>query len=472
MQATFVVIWIISVVAAAVVGAFVAHLLLRVRYAATEAQLQNYERVRQELQTRETELRQALDAKARAEQDARRLPEVEQELAKMRSDKMQLVAQLQQLQTQREADLEKIRFLEDVERRLRETFQALASQTLQTNADEFLKRARDQLHALLAQVQGDWSNHKTQLEGLLRPLQDMLQSLDNQVRHLEQKREGAYQGLQEQLRQLAHTHQQLHSTAVSLVQALRAPTVRGHWGEYQLRRVVEMAGMTPHVDFLEQAGTDQGRPDMIIFLPNHGILPVDAKAPMQAYLVAREASDEQTRRQSLTAHATAMRNRVRELAQREYWKQFNPAPEFVVMFVPNEACLYAAFESDPDLFEYAMQQRVLLAGPVNLLALLKSVAYGWQQHQLTENARQIAQQGRELHDRLAKFLEHFQKIGRGLDSVVRAYNEATGSLESRLFPTARRLKELGASTSELPELRPVDSRARLPASPDNSEIGS
>ena len=382
------------------------------------------------------------------------------------------MAELNHLKTQREADLEKIRFLEDVERRLRDTFQALASQTLQTNADEFLKRARDQLQALLAQAQGDWSNHKTQLEGLLRPLQDILQNLDNQVRHLEQKREGAYQGLQEQLRQLAQTHQQLHSTAASLVQALRAPTVRGHWGEYQLRRVVEMAGMTPHVDFLEQAGTDQGRPDMIIKLPNHGILPVDAKAPMQAYLAAMEASDEHTRREKLTAHTTAMRNRVRELAQREYSKQFQRAPEFVVMFVPNEACLNAAFESDPDLLEYAVQQRVLLASPVTLLALLKAVAYGWQQHQLTENARQIAQLGKELHDRLAKFLEHSQKLGRGLDSAVKAYNEATGSLESRLFPTARRLKELGASTNELPELRTVDSQARLPASLDNSEIAT
>jgi DNA recombination protein RmuC len=473
MPTTLVVVWGITVVAAAAIGAIIAHLLLRARHAVTEAQFQAFERERQEtirrLQESETHLRLAEEAKARAEQDARRLPELEQQLDNLRNANMQLVAQLSELKTQRQADQERIQLLEDVEKRLRDAFQSLAAQTLQSNADEFLKRARDQLDILLTQVRGDWSNHRTQLDSLLKPLQDMLKTMDNQVRELEQKREGAYQGLQEQLRQLGQTHQQLQSTAVSLLQALRSPTVRGNWGEHQLRRIVEMANMTKQVDFREQANTDQGRPDMIVFLPNRGILPVDAKAPMQAYLDAMAASDDHVQREKLASHAAAMRNRVRELAQREYWNQFAEAPQFVIMFVPSEACLSAAFQSDPELFDYAAQQRVLITSPVTLLALLKAVAYGWQQHQLAENARQIAQQGKELHDRLARFLEHFQKIGRSLDAVVKAYNDATGSLESRFFPSARRLKELGASTEELPDLRSVDTCVRLLAVQDKTE---
>ena len=223
-----------------------------------------------------------------------------------------------------------------------------------------------------------------------------------------------------------------------------------------------MADLVAHVDFEEQATTGEGRPDMIVHLPNQGILPVDSKTPMLAYLEALEDGEGSTRETRLKEHATAIRGRIRELSQKRYWEQFERAPEVVVMFVPNDACLSAAFEKDPDLLEYAMQQRVLPTTPVTLLALLKTVAYGWQQHKVAENAREIAKQGRELHDRLGKFVEHFQRTGSGLDNAVKAYNEAVGSLESRLFPAARRLKEMGAASADVPLPANVDRALRTP----------
>ena len=318
-------------------------------------------------------------------------------------------------------------------------FQALASRSLQDNTEGFLKHAREQMGRLLTEVRGDWGTHKEELRNLVEPLGKTMGDLDRQVQQMEQKREGAYQGLHEQLRQLG-----------PLVQALRAaPDARGRWGELQLRRVVEMADLVAHVDFEEQASTTDGRPDMIVHLPNQGILPVDSKTPMLAYLEALEDGEPAHRDGKLKEHAAAIRFRIRELSQKRYWVQFDRAPEVVVMFVPNDACLSAAFEKDPDLLEYAMQQKVLPTTPVTLLALLKTVAYGWQQHKVAENAREIAEQGRELHDRLAKFVEHFQRAGSGLDNAVRAYNEAVGSLDSRLFPAARRLKEMGAASADV-----------------------
>lgn len=227
--------------------------------------------------------------------------------------------------------------------------------------------------------------------------------MDKQVRELEQKREGAYQSLEKHLGQLGQAQTQLRDTTVTLAQALKSSTVRGRWGELQLRRVLELAGMTSHVDFDEQVTTDEGRPDVIVHLPNQGILPVDAKTPMTAYLAAIEA-DEKEQQAKLAAHAQAMRNRIQELGRKQYWDQFERAPEMVIMFVPSEACLSAAFEQDPALLEFGMGKHVLITTPFTLLALLRAVAYGWQQQQITENVREIAKQGQELYERVIKFL--------------------------------------------------------------------
>ncbi len=390
------------------------------------------------------------------------LEKEQQENERLKAENEQLKLQLHTLEEARRGDTEKIQFLEKAQDQMREAFEALASRALQTNAEEFLKRARDQLDAMLKQVRGDWSTHKAELKHLIEPLSRTLEGLDRQVRELEQKREGAYQGLKQHLDSLMQTHRVLQQTTTQLVTALKSPTVRGRWGEFQLRRVVEMAGMTAHVDFEEQASTQEGRPDMVIHLPNGGILPVDAKTPMQAYLEALEATDEHTKREKLRVHSTAVRSRVTELGRKRYWEQFENTPELVVMFVPNDACLAAAFEYDGDLLEYAIQQKVILTTPVTLLALLKAVAYGWQQQQISENARRIAELGRELHNRLGTFVGHLQKVGKQLDAAVKSYNDSVGSLERMVMPAARRFRELGTAREDTPPVQPIERLVRLP----------
>ena len=445
---------LLYVAVAVAAGALVTWLITRSRHAAVARALTDrQEEVRQErlrVEAARAEIRELSEAKARAEQQAGRVEGLEVELKEARAANQRVELQAATLAKEREADAEKLRWVEKAEERLREVFQALASRSLQDNTDGFLKHAREQMGRLLTEVRGDWGTHKEELRNLVEPLGKTMTELDRQVQQMEQKREGAYQGLQEQLRQLG-----------PLVQALRAaPTARGRWGELQLRRVVELADLVAHVDFEEQATSNEGRPDMIVHLPTRGILPVDSKTPMLAYLEALEDNDDAHREAKLKEHATAVRGRIRELSQKRYWEQFDRAPEVVVMFVPNDACLSAAFEKDGDLLEYAMQQRVLPTTPVTLLALLKTVAYGWQQHKMAENAREIAEQGRELHDRLGKFVEHFQRAGSGLENAVKAYNDAVGSLESRLFPAARRLKDMGVASTEVSLPATVDRAVR------------
>ncbi|MFQ5851936.1 MAG: DNA recombination protein RmuC, partial [Candidatus Binatia bacterium] len=329
-------------------------------------------------------------------------------------------------------------------------------------------RANDQLDNLLNQARGDWNIQRREIQELVKPLEETLETLDSQVHDLEQKREGAYQELQAQLGHLGETYHQLQSTTATLVKAFKAPGVRGVWKEVQLRRVVEMAGMMEHVDFNGQAA-DVARPDMIVHLPNKGILPVDAKTSMQAYLEAMEASDEEVRKKKLDAHSGELRQRIVELGERCYWQQFEHTPELVAMLMPNDACLGVAFERDPELLEFAIQQRVLLTTPLTLLALLKAVAYGWQQHQVLENARQITAQGERLYDRLSSFLNHMNGLGRRLDLAVRDYNKAVGSLQGRVFPSARRLREMGVTSMELPTVAAIESQTGPPASPDLDE---
>lgn len=374
-----------------------------------------------------------------------------------------LRVQLIEAQAQAAAAEEKRQWLEAAQQQMRDSFQSVASDVLKTNSDELVKRSQEQTSALLAQVAGDWQTQRAEFRGLVDPLKESLGSLDQQVQALEQKREGAYEGLQEQLRHLSQTQSDLQRTAITLSQALRSPTVRGQWGELQLLRVVEMAGMTSHVSFETQFSTDGGRPDMVISLPHGGILPIDAKTPLVAYLEAHEAGEESVRRSKLSEHARALRGRVAELSQKKYWSQFDNAPDFVVMFVPNDACLAAAFETDPQLLEAAIGKNVLITTPVTLLALLRTVAYGWQQYQMTENSRLIAAEGRQLYSRLATFVDHLAQLHHGLNKAVDAYNKAIGSLDHRVLPSARRLKELGVAESELAPPPEIDTHARAHA---------
>jgi DNA recombination protein RmuC len=342
------------------------------------------------------------------------------------------------LEKDRDVESEKVSWVRDAEEKMRDAFKALAGDALRSNSE-----------SLTAQTKKD-------IESVVDPLKKNLDSLDGHVRELEKSRQGAYESLERQLTHLREAHTKLQETTINLAQALQSPTVRGRWGEFQLRRVVEMAGMEKNVDFKEQASTDSGRPDLIARLPNGGVLPVDAKVPLNAYLDAMETSDPSARKAHLARHAQAMRTRIRELGQKQYWEQFDSSPDFVVMFVPNEACLGAAFEQDPGLLEYAISNKILISSPVTLLALLRTVAYGWQQHQITANAIKIAQEGRELYHRLETLIRYFDDLGGSIRTTVQRYNRVVGSLGKRLMPAARRFQELGLSNKELDPPSPVD----------------
>jgi len=318
------------------------------------------------------------------------------------------------------------------------------------------------------------------IEGLIGPLRAELERLQGEVRALETKREGAYAQLREQMQQLTESEARLAQTAGELVQALRRPTTRGRWGELQLRRVVELAGMTSYCDFTEQPSstTDDGsrqRPDLVVRLPGEAEVVVDAKVPLEAYLQGLEAPDETARKEALARHARQLREHVHTLATKAYWSQRPRTPELVVAFVPGDALLAAALEADPALLDDAIASHVLLATPVTLIALLKAVAYGWRQEALAESAQQVANLGRDLHRRLVTFAEHLAKVGKGLDGATRAYNAAVGSFESRVLPAARRFDDLGAlgqSDQALGELPRVETAPRDPVERGDSHWGS
>ena len=304
-------------------------------------------------------------------------------------------------------------------------------------------------------------------------MRDQLGRYEQGLRVLELERQKAYTGLSEQVRQLTESQDKLQSETRNLVTALRSPATRGRWGEMQLRRVVEVAGMVEHCDFDEQvtvSGADgKLRPDMVVHLPGAKHVIVDAKVPLQAFLDANDATDEEARRAHLTAHARHLRAHVDALSKKSYWEQFDDTPEFVVAFIPGDALLAAALEHDSSLLEHAVSSHVLLATPTTLIALLRAVAYGWQQEALAENAREVQQMGRELYKRLATFGEHMAKTGKSLSGAVDAYNKAVGSLERNVFPQARRFHELGVvggADKPLLELDHVDGRTRQIEAPE------
>ncbi len=362
----------------------------------------------------------------------------------------QLQGRIQALESDRKLAEKECLFLEESLKEMENTFQAVASRILQSSSDELVKRASEQMQAIV------------------QPLQNDLQQLDNHVHELERKREGAYSGLQEQIRALNEAHLRLQSSTQELTQALKSTRSRGQWGELQLRRVVELAGMLEHVDFNVQVSGNGVRPDLLIHLPNGGHLPVDAKAPFDAYLKTTSATEEEAARH-LQAHARALKEHVRQLSSKGYWKAFDPAPEFVVLFVPNEAMLSAALQHDPDLLDFAIQQRVMLTSPITLLALLRTVAWGWMQNALAENAKAIARQGNELYSRLETFIGHLAHLQKHLGNAVESYNQAIGSLESRVAPAVRALREMGIGESDLVLPKKVDTQPRSLQNPFNGQ---
>ena len=352
---------------------------------------------------------------------------------------------------------------------LAETFQALSGEALKQNNEAFLNLARNSFATLQAEAKGDLAQRQQAIDSLVKPLQDSLHRYDDQLRQLEQSRQAAYGGLDQHLKLLAESQQRLQSETGNLVKALRAPAIRGQWGEITLKRVAELAGMVTHCDFFEQESVqvDGGclRPDMVVQLPGGRQIIVDAKTVLTGYLDAHEASTEEQRLEGMRRHAAQVRSRMDELSLKAYWNQFAQAPEFVVLFLPGEQFLGAALEHDPRLIEDGFLRSVVIATPTTLMALLRAVAYGWRQERLTEHAEEAGRLGKDLYERMAVLSEHLNDVGQALGKSVLAYNKAVGSLETRILPAARRFKELGVSSEkEIPLLDPVElvSRKALP----------
>lgn len=352
---------------------------------------------------------------------------------------------------------------------LAETFQALSGEALKQNNEAFLNLARSSFETLQAEAKGDLAQRQQAIDSLVKPLQDSLHRYDDQLRQLEQSRQAAYGGLDQHLKLLAESQQKLQSETGNLVKALRAPAVRGQWGEITLKRVAELSGMVAHCDFFEQESvTVDGsrlRPDMVVQLPGGRQIIVDAKTVLAGYLDAHEASNEELRLEGMRRHAAQVRSRMDELSLKAYWNQFAQAPEFVVLFLPGEQFLGAALEHDPRLIEDGFLRSVVLATPTTLMALLRAVAYGWRQEKMTEHAEEAGRLGKDLYERMAVLTEHLNDVGQALGKSVLSYNKAVGSLETRILPAARRFKELGVSSEkEIPRLDPVEfvSRKALP----------
>lgn len=360
---------------------------------------------------------------------------------------------------------EQRRLLDESQEKLREAFASLSADALAKNNEAFLNLAKEKFAALSSEADGSLEKRKAQIEGLLKPMQEILSQYQARLGDIEKSRVESYSMLREQLGTLAETQRTLNLQTTQLVTALRRPQTRGQWGEITLRRLVELAGMSPHCDFVEQISVDsedgKQRPDMIVRLPGQRQIIIDCKAVLDAFLQAAEAKDDETRVALLKRHAEQVRSRAAQLSSKAYWNQFRNCPEFVVMFLPGEAFLYAAVEHDPSLLEDFMQSRVIVATPTTLISLLKAVEFGWRQEAIAENAEEIRKHGRDLYDRIVVVANHFAKLGASIEGSVRCYNEALGSLEARVLVTARKIAELGAKSDRgLPEMEQIDRQTR------------
>lgn len=375
------------------------------------------------------------------------------------------------LDAERRAAADKITLLQDAETKLRDAFSTLSSEALRANSESFLHLARTSLGEFQKTATMDLDGRQKAIDALVQPLRDSLTKVDAKLQDVDRGRAASQAQLSEQLRSLTQSQQVLHAETSKLARALRSSNIRGQWGEIQLRRVLECAGLVEgmHYDLKDSVQTDEGRltPDAVIKLPGGKNVVVDAKVALSAYLDALDCEDDASRDAKFKDHARQVKDHVNRLGNKSYWAHFQPAPDIVVMFVPGEALLSAALQHDGALLEFSMNKGVMLASPLSLIALLKAIAYGWQQDTIAKNALEISELGRNLYDRIAKLAEHFENVGRSLAKAVQAYNGAIGTLETRVLVTARKLKDKGVTASEeFRDVETIDITPRLLGAPE------
>ena len=369
------------------------------------------------------------------------------------------------LKSQADIEQERLAAIEQTEQRLSNSFAELAHKSLTQNSDNFLRLAKQSLGTHQERAKSELDKKEQAISQLIKPIQDALDKTHKQIGEIEKNRHESFGGIREQLKSMAEGQEALQGETRNLVSALRRPEVRGQWGELTLRRVVELAGMVGHCDFVEQVHTETEdgpvRPDMIVRLPEQGTIVIDAKTPLDAYLTAVEADNDQDKKVALQRHARKVAERVRELSSKAYWTQFEHSPQFVVLFIPGDQFLYAAMDENPTLMEEALRQQIIIATPSNLIALLKTVAYQWRQDQLAENAQEIKRLAQDMHDRLSTFTGHLARLGKQLENSVKAYNSAVGSMERKVLPGARKFVELGVQAKqEIAPLNEIETTSR------------
>lgn len=375
-------------------------------------------------------------------------------LARTQAELNELRSRAMQLETERGA-------LKEAQLRLLESFKALSADALRSNNQSFLELARETFGKLHQQSTDDLGRRQQAIDSIVKPLRESLDKVDSKINEIEKARADAYGRLSEQLKSLGTAQSQLQAEAVRLSTALRSTSAAGSWGELQLRRVIELSGMSAYCDFLEQQSGGALRADVVVRLPGGQQVVIDAKAPNDSYREAAAAEEESVRLQKLADHAAKVRSHIDALGAKNYWEQFQPSPEFVVLFMPGDQFLAGALRADPSLIDRGIARKVLLATPATLIALLKAAAYGWRQEDVSRNAQIIADLGRALYDRVATFADNLDKVGRGLETANKAYNAAVGTFEANLLPGARRFAELGAKgAKELPEPAPVETAPR------------